>query len=160
MSNQRALAKAARTFTTEILAAKTTGERAVVPAVVEKFVENMGGVEGVADALFKDFQQVRGQDLTEEEKAKWQPKDQVVQKYYTLILKFLESRDERLTDDDLAGLDEKDLQAIVLGSVREAIDSDPEFRRQIVLEAVDRDPELIDILVERSKKTFADGEPQ
>lgn len=132
LADKRAIAKASRELVTLLNASRAKDGSADLPAIVDRFKQRAGGVDAVADMLFADFQRVRGENLPPEERKHFEPKEQIIQKYHTLLLRAIADKDERSAQYDLSSLSEDDLRSILLPLAADLIRSDLAFRAEVV----------------------------
>lgn len=143
IKSQHAIAEACKAFVRETKNQIKKGEESQqLPIIMNAFIAKLGGSEALSERLVHDFRRERGEFVPEEEKAFFEQKSQVVQRYYDMILKLLEKQDAR-KNTDLSNVSEEDLMATLMGSVLEMIRSDPQFRREVALEALREEPDII-----------------
>jgi len=144
VSNQRAIAKAAKDLSRALSESKHARDAADMPTIINRFKEKLGGAEGVADMLVDDFRTARGDNIPPE--ADFRRNETLVQKYHTMFLRAIQAKDDALANAaDLSHLDEEDLKATLVGLARELIETDDELRAQLVTEVLSSDPTLVTV---------------
>lgn len=147
LEQQEIIAKACSQFVAQTKKLSKSGmESQLMPAILKNLVEDLGGEQGISQRLAADFKRVRGEGLSEEERMLWQPKDQVIQRYYDMILKTINDQDSK-TNTDISSLSDDDLRSVLLDTVMHALKNDPEFRREVAFEALKEDPGLLDEII-------------
>lgn len=130
MSDTKAIAKASRSISQLLGAARQTAE-SDIPVIIDRIKQKLGGVDKLADMLLEDLARVRGEGLTEEERLEFVPKEQVIQRYYQMLLKCIADKDASTPVSDLSMLSEEDLRGILAPLAIDLIKNDSQFREQI-----------------------------
>jgi hypothetical protein len=144
VSNQRAIAKAAKDLSRALAESKQARDAADMPTIINRFKEQLGGAEGVADMLVDDFRTARGDNAPPE--ADFRRNETLIQKYHNMFLRAIQSKDDALANSaDLSHLDEEDLKATLVGLARELIETDDELRAQLVTEVLSSNPALVTV---------------
>jgi len=152
MSDKRTVVQACRDLTTALASAKRDKEPAALPAIVNSFVTNLGGVDELGKMLVEDFNRLRGVGLDEEETKNFQIKEGVLQRFWQMVLRGIKSRDELVSVVDLEGFTDDELKAVLIPLAAEMMQSDKEFRATIFRDVVLHDPQMLEeLLAEKSK---------
>lgn len=131
MADKRAIAQASRQFLSAIQSSKAK-DVADMPIILDRFKQQVGGTEAIADMLVEDFQRVRGANLPPEEKEIFHYKEQIIQKYHQILLREIGEKDNRISQYDLSSLTEDDLRSILLPLAIDMIRKDPAFRADVL----------------------------
>lgn len=152
MSEKKAIATACRTVTKALASAQRDKEPAALPAIINSFLHGVGGAEKVGTLLKEDFNRLRGVGLSEEELMKHEVKEGTLQRYWQMLLRGMVARDEQVSQVDLQGFTDEELQATLIPLAADLLLNDADFRTTVLREAVNRDPNLMDeILKERTQ---------
>lgn len=152
VADKKAIVQACRSVTTALASAKRDKDPAALPEIINAFLKGVGGVENVGQILMEDFNRLRGVGLTEEELMKHQFKEGTIQRYWQMLLRGINSRDQQVATVDLQGFTDAELKAVLLPLAAELLLEDPQFRVSVIVEAVSRDPSILDeLLRERGK---------
>ncbi len=141
-SKNKAVAKAARDLTRALAESKHARDSADMPTIINRFKEQLGGSEAIADLLLDDFRTARGDKAHPE--AGFRRNETLIQKYHHMFLKAIQSKDDSLANaSDLSHLDEEDLKATLVGLARDIIANDHALRMELAAEALQNSPELV-----------------
>lgn len=152
MSDKKAIANTCRSVAAALAMAKRDKEPAALPEVINSLIKGVGGADRLGEMLREDFDRLRGVGLTEEEAVKHEFKEGTIQRYWQMLLRGLSTRDERVAAVDLQGFTDEELKAVLIPLAAEMLVEDAEFRANVLRDAVNRDPKIIDeILRERSQ---------
>ena len=146
MVEKKEIVKACRQFNDAVALVRKENREPDMPVILEKFLTNIGGADALSDLLFADFQKARGADIPEEQQQHVRPQHAIVQKYYQMVMQMIQTQDDKYSSD-ITGLTDEDLQATLLGVVMGLVRDDPHFRREVAIEALKEDPNLLDELI-------------
>lgn len=152
MSDKKAIANTCRSVAAALAMAKRDKEPAALPEVINSLIKGVGGADRLGEMLREDFDRLRGVGLTDEEAVKHEFKEGTIQRYWQMLLRGLSTRDERVAAVDLQGFTDEELKAVLIPLAAEMLVEDAEFRSNVLRDAVNRDPKIIDeILRERGQ---------
>lgn len=143
MSEQRALYKATKELTKAI--ESRSRDAALSPEFFESYAKELGGAKGLGARLAQDFKRVHGEDLAEEEKAFFTHDEKTIQRYWQMLMTFMQQQD-RQNAVDISSLSDEDLQATLSLLAKNLIEQDEEFRRSVVKVCANLDRKLIEEL--------------
>lgn len=126
MSDQRAIAKTARTLMERIQ--ELGSDKQSLSSMFDEFTELNGGPKGMAKMLHEDFQKARGVfgNPESDEALAFSRNDNTIANYWKNIFTIMDKLEER-NKMDLSGLTEEELQATVLGVAIDEAKANPEF---------------------------------
>lgn len=139
-ASDRALATAAREILLGVAAAGK-GEP-MTPSFAEAAIRKLGGVETFADICAGEFQKCRGCDADGNPIPNAKQMPSFTFKWAELITRTM-SRADEIQTLDVANLSEDDLIATLRGLATDLVQSNSEYRRLIVEEALRVQPDLI-----------------
>lgn len=147
LKDRKAIAKACREISRQMAATK---DSQIMPAVIARLQDKLGGPQGLADLLLDDFNRARGEGLTEDEFLDFKYSPAVIQKYHQMLIRMYEHHDDTRATD-LSSMADEDLQAVLIGLAMQLVREDKNFRREVALEALKEDPGLLKELTEAAE---------
>ena len=142
MADKHTIAQAAKNLNRALSESKEAREAADMPAILNRFKEQIGGTDQIADMLLEDFRKARGDETLKD--SSYSRNDTLIQKYHTMLLRAIQTKDESIANAaDLSHLDEDDLKATLIGLAREILATDQQLREQLVTEVLQENPQLI-----------------
>ncbi len=145
MAEKREIKNATRSFLKHL--SRMSDEGAMAPQIAAAFLGELGegdqskGLRELGKALKQDFDHIRGENLTEAERALFERKDGNIIKIHTLVMDFIRRIDEG-RDVDVSGLTDSEInQALVDVAVQAAIQNE-NIRAMILNQLFDALPDL------------------
>lgn len=131
-------------FKNAIAEVQRTG-RPLTIDMAEAAMKELGGPEGLMSRMVADIKEIRGENLTPDQKIFHDPDLKTAKGLYEIIVKLAAQRDELVGTggDPFDGIDEKDLMGIAAQAAVPMVQADPEFRATIMAEIVRIDPQLV-----------------
>ncbi len=145
-SDNRAIAAASRSLLNHIK--KLGDDTAIMPEVAQSFLTSLSptgdfkdGMKELGKCLNQDFQKARGYGLTEDEERVYERKESAIVKYYSLIEAMLRNLDQN-KQIDVSSLTDEDLSAALSQVAVQYMQTDPEFRRLVISQAIAATPDM------------------
>ncbi len=145
-SDNRAIAAASRSLLNHIK--KLGDDTAIMPEVAQSFLTSLSptgdfkdGMKELGKCLNQDFQKARGYGLTEDEERVYERKEGSIVRYYQLIEAMLRNLDQN-KQIDVSSLTDEDLSAALSQVAVQYMQTDPEFRRLVISQAIAATPDM------------------
>lgn len=129
----------------EALAEVKKAGRPLTLDIAESLADELGGGEGLARRMAEDLKRLRGENLPPELKEFHDPDYKTIKGLYELIQRVVSDRDKMVgeTGDPLDGVSEVDLMAIASQAALLRLETDADFRKQLLTEITKIDPNAV-----------------
>lgn len=136
----RVSSKATKAATQFLSAMQSQGKSgASTPKIMARFLEGVGGEEGLGDMVVGEFKKAHGIGVTPEEAKRWgDTSPKLRMQWHELILRVMTKSDEGKVLD-IGSLEEGDLESILANVGRKSLQEDPELRRSVLWAAIKDD---------------------
>lgn len=113
--------------------------------ISEGAMDLLGGAAELGKRMAMDLKRLRGEDLDPEALMFHDPDFKTIKGLYEALIRLSVARDKMIGDqgDPLDGVSEEDLMVIASQAAMLRIESDGDFRRQLIAEIVKLDPQAI-----------------
>ncbi len=133
-----------RSFRDAIAEVRRSGRPFTLDAA-EAAMEELGGAATLGKMIVEDLRKVRGDHLHEAQKEMFEQDFKTTKGLYDILIRLNAARDEQVGSpgDPLDGLSEDDLMAVASQAAIVRIKADAEFRKQILFEIAEVDPDAV-----------------
>lgn len=122
-----------------------------IPGLADAVLSKLGGVEKQAERFVEDFQEIRGEHLSKEQKALHSTQYGPLVKFHGMAMNLFQSRDHMVSDaNPMTEMNDEDLSAIVADGALHRLKVDSDFRLLLIRELLQCEPGIIDRLAKDS----------
>jgi hypothetical protein len=130
----------------EALAEVKKAGRPLTLDIAEAAMDELGGAVELGKMMAQDLKKLRGDHLPPELKEFHDTDYKTVKGMYESLVRLTSERDKLVGDsltDELSGLSDQDLMAVASQAALLRVETDPDFRRQLLAEIVKLDPNAV-----------------